>query len=348
MEKLKLSYEEIGSLCANLALLTRSGYGSADALSVLAEDVENKKLSEKLKAMAGEADMGAKLSDLFEADDSFPKYLSTLLKVGEKTGHAEESLQSLSDYYYGQSRLSSQIRDALVYPSVLLVVMLLVIGVLLVKVLPIFNDVYKQLGAGLSGIAGGLLSLGQGLSKVMPFLAVLLLAAVIFILAFSSSEGFREKVVLWWRKKNGGKGLSWEVSSARLSQAFAMGLSSGMPTEDAIELAGNVLSDIPAAKKRCDEAMDMVSSGTSLPDALAKTKLIPSAEARLLSTALKSGSGDKTIRDISERLSYKGERSIRQAVSRIEPAIVIISCILVGLILLCVMLPLMNIMAAIG
>ena len=128
MEKLKLSYEEIGSLCAELALLIHSGTGSADALSVLSEDVENKVLSERLKAMADEADMGANLSDLFEKDDAFPKYLSTLLKVWEKTGHTEESLRSLSDYYYGQSRLSQQIRDALVYPSILLVVMLLVIG----------------------------------------------------------------------------------------------------------------------------------------------------------------------------------------------------------------------------
>ncbi|MBQ9912106.1 MAG: type II secretion system F family protein [Firmicutes bacterium] len=348
MEKLKLSYEEIGSLCAELALLIHSGTGSADALSVLSEDVENKALSERLKAMADEADMGTNLSDLFEKDDSFPKYLSTLLKVGEKTGHTEESLRSLSDYYYGQSRLSQQIRDALVYPSILLVVMLLVIGVLLVKVLPIFDEVYKQLGSGLSGVAGGLLSLGGALSKVMPLLAAVLLAAVVFILLFSSSEGFRSKVVLWWRKKHGGKGLSWEVSSAHFAQAFSMGLSSGMPTEEAIELAGKVLSDIPAAKERCDEAFDLVSSGTSLPDALAKTRLLPSSEARLLSTALKSGSGDRSIREISERLSFKGERSIRQAVSRVEPAIVIISCVLVGLILLCVMLPLMNIMAAIG
>ena len=109
-----------------------------------------------------------------------------------------------------------------------------------------------------------------------------------------------------------------------------------------------VLSDVPAARQRCEEAAAMTAQGKPLPDALAAAKLLPSSEARLLSTALKSGSGDESIREIAERLTYRSERSIRQAVSRVEPTIVIVSCVLVGLILLCVMLPLMNIMSAIG
>ena len=296
MEKLKLSYEETASVCNNLALLVHSGTGTADALAVLAEDAENKALSEKLMAMSQDADAGEPLSSLFAKDGSFPKYLSTLLKVGERTGHTEESLDALSDYYYDQSRLSRQLRDALVYPSILLVVMLLVIGVLLIKVLPIFNDVYKQLGSSLSGIAGGLLSFGGVLSKIMPVLAVLLLVIVVFILVFANSEDFRSRVVLWWRKRHGGKGISWEISSAHFSSAFAMGLSSGMSTEEAIELAAGVVSDVPAAKERCDKALRLTAEGKSLPDALAAAKLLPAAEARLLSTALKSGSGDESIR----------------------------------------------------
>lgn len=348
MEKLKLSYEEIGQMCANLALLIHSGTGNADALSLLAEDVTNAGLSEKLKSMASEADFGTPLSQLFAKEDAFPVYISKMLAVGERTGHTEETLQSLSDYYYNQSRLSEQLRDALVYPSVLLVIMLLVIGVLLIKVLPIFNDVYKQLGTSLTGVAGGLLALGNFLGKIMPVLAVIILAIVLFVLFFANSEDFRNKVLLWWRKKRGDKGLSWEISSAHFSQAFAMGLSSGMPTEDAIELASGVMQDIPAAKKHCDDCLVKISDGIPLPQALAEEKLLPLTESRLLATALKSGSADRSIQDISERLTEKGERSIRQSVSRVEPALVIVSCILVGLILLCVMLPLMNIMSAIG
>ncbi len=348
MEKLKLSYDSLGAMCADLAVLVHSGMGTADALSVLASDTEDPRLSEKLAAMADEADMGKTLSALFAEDPSFPSYLSTLLKVGESTGHTEETLQSLSDYYYGQSRLSGQLRDALVYPSILLVIMLIVIGVLLVKVLPIFNDVYTQLGASLTGVAGGLLAAGRFMGKIMPVLAVLLLAIVVFVLVFANSESFREKVLLWWRKKRGDKGISWDIASAHFAQAFAMGLSSGMPTEEAVELAAGVMSDIPAAKTHCDECLDMIAEGKPLAESLSKTKLLPLSESRLLATALRGGSADQSIRNIAARLTDKGERAVRQTVSRVEPALVIISCVLVGLILLTVMLPLMNIMSAIG
>lgn len=348
MEKIKLSYEEIGTLCANLALLIHSGTGNADALSLLAEDTVNPKLKERLKTMADEADMGASLSSLFAKDKSFPDYLSTLLGVGERTGHTEEALDALSDYYFHQARLSTQLRDALVYPSILLVIMLLVVVVLLVRVLPIFDEVYRQLGSSLTGVAGGLLAVGNGLSKAMPVLAVLLAAVVAFVLLFANSEEFRNKAVLWWRKRRGDKGISGQISQAHFSQAFAMCLSSGLPTEEAVELAAGVLSDIPAAKKHTDECLKLVADGTSLPDALAQTGLLPMAESRLLATALRSGSGDESIRAISERMTEKSERALRRAVSRVEPALVIVGCLLVGLILLCVMLPLMNIMSAIG
>ena len=155
-------------------------------------------------------------------------------------------------------------------------------------------------------------------------------------------------MLLWWRRKRGDKGLSWEISSAHFAQAFAMGLSSGMPTEEAIELAAGVMAEIPAAKKHADDCLVKIADGTPLPQALAEEKLLPTTESRLLATALRSGAADRSIQDIAERLTEKGERSIRQSVSRVEPALVIVSCILVGLILLCVMLPLMNIMSAIG
>ena len=348
MEILKLSYEEIGALCTNLAMLLHAGTGTADALSLLAEDTAEPKLKNKLKAMAEEADGGTPLTALFAADASFPTYLSTMLEVGEKTGHTEEALQGLAEYYYNQARLSNQLRDALVYPSILLVIMLLVVGVLLVRVLPIFDEVYRQLGTSLTGVAGGLLKLGGALKAVLPFLTVVLLAVVVFVLLFANSESFRNKVVLWWRKRRGDKGLSREISCAHFTQAFAMGLASGMPTDEAVELSARVLSDVPAAKKHCDDVLSQIGEGKPLPEALAETGLMPAAESRLLATALRSGSGEESVRAISARLTEKSERSLRRAVSRIEPALVIAGCLMVGLILLCVMLPLMNIMSAIG
>ena len=344
----KLNYDDISSICSGMAMLLHSGTGTADALALVAADMEGTKIQPVLKHMADEADDGMTLTKAFENEGCFPSHLTALLAVGERTGHTEESFRSLSDYYESRSRMSRQIRDALIYPMILLIIMLVVIGVLLVYVLPIFNSVYQQLGGRLTGIAGGLFKLGQVLSKLMPVLCVLLLALTAFIIAFAVSDSFRDRVTGIWRSKFGNRGIAWQAASAHFASAFSMGISSGMELEEALDLSAGLLEGVPGAKEKCDSCRDMLMEGSALSDALKTSGLLPEAECRLLASAVKSGSTDRCIADIAERMSYKSERAISGLVSRIEPTLVIVGCLLVGLILFSVMMPLLNIMSSIG
>ena len=112
-----------------------------------------------------------------------------MIEVGEETGRTEEALSALSQYYEQRARLDRQVRSALLYPAVMLVLMLLVIGVLLVRVLPIFDDVYASLGGRLTGVAGGLLAIGRWLDSAMPVLWVLLALVVVGFGAFGAPGG---------------------------------------------------------------------------------------------------------------------------------------------------------------
>ncbi|MBO5999493.1 MAG: type II secretion system F family protein, partial [Lachnospiraceae bacterium] len=264
----KLNYDDISGICSGMAMLLHAGTGTADALALVAEDMEGTKIQPVLKHMAEEADNGMTLTQVFENEGCFPPHLTALLAVGERTGHTEESFRSLSGYYESRSRMSRQIRDALIYPMILLIIMLVVIAVLLVYVLPIFNSVYQQLGGRLTGIAGGLYRLGQVISKLMPVLCVLLAALTAFIIAFAVSDSFRDKVISLWRARFGDKGLAWQASSAHFARAFSMGISSGMELEEALELSAGLLEGVPGAKEKCDSCRDMLMKGSPLSDAL--------------------------------------------------------------------------------
>ena len=85
-----------------------------------------------------------------------------------------------------------------------------------------------------------------------------------------------------------------------------------------------------------------------LAKALENADLLPKAECRLLAAGLRSGVGDAAMEQITARMSERSEAAIHEKVSRVEPTLVIIASLLVGMILLSVMLPLMNIMSAIG
>ena len=341
--KSKVTNEEIASLCLELSLLLHSGVGMGDALSLLAEEGE---LPELLSAMAEQVDGGALLSAALRDSGCFPLYVCGLVEVGERTGRTEEALAALSRYYEDRVRMAHRVRSALLYPAVMLGLMLVVIAVLLVKVLPIFDDVYASLGGRLTGVASGLLALGRWLEQVMPVLWALLALVAVLVLAFAAAEPFRAKLLAVWRQSHGDKGVSRKLNDARLAQAMAMGMASGLPVEEAVALSAGLIEG--GARKRCQDCQSRLEGGESLSAALRSSGLLPTSQCRLLELGQRSGAGDSAMEKIAQDLTQEGEAALDALVSRVEPALVLVCSLLVGLILLSVMLPLMHIMAAIG
>lgn len=343
----KISNDELATLCLELSVLFHAGMGAEDALALLAEE-SAPEYQPMLSAMAEQVDNGATLAAAMRQAERFPVYVCGLVEVGERSGRTEEALTGLARYYESRSRLDRRIKSALMYPAVMMLLMLVVIGVLLVRVLPIFNDVYASLGGRLTGVAGGLLVLGRWLDGAMPVLWVLLAAAAVFLAAFAAAPGFREKLTASWRRKRGDKGLARKMNDARLAQALSMGMASGMPLEDAVELASGLMEDIPQAKARCLDCQSRLLQGERVSTAMQESGLLPAAACRLLEMGQRGGAGDAAMEKIADNLSEESENILEEKVSRVEPALVLVCSLLVGLILLSVMLPLMHIMSAIG
>ena len=348
MKKRVLTNDEISTLCLELSLLLHSGVDSGSGLSLLAEEEGASPRGELLSRMARQVDEGGSLGDALRDCGCFPDYVHGLVRVGEQTGRTEEALRALARYYEDRARLDRQLRSALMYPAVLLLVMLSVIVVLLTQVLPVFNDVYANLGGSLTGVAGWLLSLGQALDGLMPLLCLLLGTAVLLLAAFAGSFSFRNWLLGLWRKRRGDRGLSKKLNNGRFAQALAMGMGSGLSVEDSLSLAASLLSDLPAVQRRCQDCRRLLEQGTPLAPAMGETGVLPRSDCRLLDLAMRSGSGDSVMAQIAQRLSQEGEDALEARMGQIEPTLVVISSVLVGLILLAVMLPLMHIMTAIG
>ena len=169
-----------------------------------------------------------------------------------------------------------------------------------------------------------------------------------FLAAFAAVPSFREKLTLSWRKSRGDKGVARKMNDARLAQALAMGMASGMPIEEAVELAAGLMEETPSAKERCLDCRARLEQGERVSKAMKDSSLLPAAACRLLELGQRSGAGDAAMAKIAADLSEESEAALEEKVSRVEPALVLVCSVLVGLILLSVMLPLMHIMSAIG
>lgn len=338
---------EISQICQELSVLLHAGVMLGDGLAMLAEE-ESGNTGNLLAEIGRNVDMGKTLATALHESGAFPSYVVGMVEVGERSGRTEQALQSLARYYEQQDRMDQQIRSALTYPAILLLLMLVVIIVLLTQVLPIFDEVYASLGGRLTGVAGGLLLLGRALDAAMPVLCVLMIGIIGLVMAFSLNDSFRSKILKVWRKHCGEKGISRKITEARFAQALTMGLGSGLPLEEAVEICATLLHDSPAAVNRCRMCASRLSEGGELAETLRESDMLPSAACRLLTLGMRGGNGDAVMDDIARRLSNEANQALERKVAQVEPTLVLVTSLLVGAILLSVMLPLMNIMTAIG
>lgn len=347
MKHMALDEKQTAQLCRGLALYLHAGMSAGEGLYLLAQEMPAP--LNNLYARLGQLlDGGTPLSGALTETGAFPRALCAMVQVGEATGRMEEALEALADYYDLLAQARTLLGQALLYPLLIAFLMLAVMGVLLTRVLPVFDSVYAAMGGGLTGVAGGLLTLGQWLTAAGPVLFTLLALLLALLLAVCLIPALGQKAEDLWRSRRGDRGAARRFNNARFARALAMGLYAGLPPQEAAGLAAGLLEDIPAASLRAQKCLALLEQGGDLPEALEQSGLLPQSQCRLLALALRTGGGDRVMEDIARRQMEEAVQVLERTTARIEPTLVLGASAVVGLILLWVMLPLVDILQLLG
>ncbi len=344
---MRLPDPELTRLLRGFALLLHSGISPADSAFLLARE-ESASLQTLLNSLGEAMDQGSSLSEALEQSGAFPACVCAMAHVGEETGRLEEALNSLAEHYEERSRTLRYIQSALAYPAMVFVLMLLVVGVLLVKVMPIFDGVYASLGSSLTGPAAGLLYAGQLLEAALPAIFGGVLVLVLAAASARFCPALREKLVKVWKHRYGDRGIARKFNNARFARALAMGLASGMTMEASLSLAEKLLVDVPGAARRCADCARAMEAGEDLGSAMEHAGLLPPTQCCLLQLGCRCGNADRIMGQIADTMMEEARMALDRVVSRVEPVMVLVSSVLVGLILLSVMLPLADILSVLG
>jgi type IV pilus assembly protein PilC len=348
MKKIELPYITLADLCSRLALLLHSGVNIDTGLSIIAEEENDPEYVKILLELSQSMEEGVSFADALESSGCFSSHIVGMIRVAEKVGRTEETLKSLADYYESRDRLSRNLRNALTYPSILLLIMLIIIVLLISKVLPVFNEVYASFGGSLSGITGTLVSFGNTLNAALPFIGICVGSVSVIVAIICLIPGTSRTFKRIFVRSFGDKGVMRKTNNAMFVNALSIAMASGLPIEEGIELAANLFSDCPAASHRCRRCQMLIKDGTDLVSALRKTDFLSPSSCRILSVGIRSGNTDSVIEQIASRMADDAEDKLLSIVARIEPALVIITSVLVGIIIISILLPLINIMETIG
>lgn len=337
----------LSSFCMEMSLCLKAGISLSEGIYMLAADETDKDLKEMLDGIYKKMDEGSSFEDALKAADCFPKYVIDMVEIGTKTGRLEDVMRALSGYYTRQEQITASIKNAVVYPFVLMFMLLLVIGVLVVKVLPIFNDVYNELGAEMSAIAVTIMNIGTAITQYAAVILGVVVVLVIIAVIISAVPSLSLKAVTLWNKVTAGRKVSKKISSARFASGMAMTLASGLDTDESLDMVERITEN-PVMLGRIKKCRELMASGELFVDAISKAEIFPSLYCRMLSIGFKTGTADTVMEEIARRSEVEVNEDIESIINKVEPTLVIIMSLIVGLILLSVMLPLMSIMTSIG
>jgi len=338
-----LTNTELIYICRQLALILKSGISALEGVSILLEDAASPETRKLLAEIYEHLLLSGNIAEAFSSTNAFPEYLIHMLEIGDLSGNLEETFISLADHYEREETFSQNIRSALSYPLVMLGMLLAVLLVLILKVMPVFQQVFMELGVEMSGLSLHILNLGDQLRKyAFVFLLLLLLPAGFLVYAFRFADGKKLLQKLPYIKKP-----AIQTSCARFASVFSIAQRSGLDIERSFELVLPLIDD-PAIREKITAVRSAVSEGGDFADALRQAGIFSAMDTRMIALGFRTGSADAVFAQIADRLFEETDDAMQRIVSYIEPTLVAVLSILVGLILLSVMLPLVGIMSQIG
>ena len=346
MKKDTLRPSEISAFCTQMSMILRSGISISEGIGIMHDDSADQGGREILSIIHQETELGAPLYMALDKTQKFPEYVVNMAEIGEAAGRLEGVMESLSSYYEREEAVSRLIRNAITYPLVMVAMMIAVIVILIVQVMPVFNDVFQGLGAQMTGFPLAVMNMGQLLWQysivIVAVLAVLFVAAALMSSTSSGKaalEHFRDNFFLT-------RSLYSKIASGRFASAMAMMMASGMDTDKSLEMVHKLVST-PSVRLKIEMCQQKIGQGVRFSDALAQAGMFSGIYAKMLSVAFRTGSMEKMMEKLASRYEEETTTQINNIISIVEPSIVAILSVVVGIILLSVMLPLMGIMSAI-
>ena len=340
----KLNNRELFQFCEQFSIILRSGMSAIEGLAILNDDSQTERGKEILTFLYKDMEEFGSLAHAMEQSGAFPASAAAYVRTGEETGCLDEVMKGLSAFYAKEIQITDQIQSAVAYPLVMLGMMTAVIVILLVKVLPVFRQVFRQLGLEMSGISGALLGIGETLSHYSTAFLVLLAAMIGFILFLVLHPKGQELIRKIVCRFPGMKEIPVNLDYSRLCQCISLGIRSGLSPELCVELAGAVVTQTEIREK-LTSIQKQLAEGYGFTEAITESGLFKAMELRLISLGFQAGASDEVMEKLAEQYEEKSTDSVSHIVSILEPTIVIVLSILVGLVLLSVMMPLLGLLS---
>ncbi|GAA4794287.1 type II secretion system F family protein [Lysobacter hankyongensis] len=345
----KITAKDIAIFSRQIATMMKSGVPLVQALEIIGNGQKNLRMKNLVDAVRMDIEGG---SSIYEAMSKHPIYFDelyrNLVRAGESAGVLETVLDTIATYKENIETLKGKIKKALFYPAMVIVVAILVSSIMLIYVVPQFEDVFKNFGAELPAFTQLIVTFSRFLVSYWWIMLFAVVGSVVsFVFAYKRSPGFQhflDRVIL---KVPVIGQIMHNSAIARFARTLATTFKAGVPLVEALESVAGATGNA-VYEKAVWRIRDDVSVGYPVNMAMKQVNLFPHMVIQMSAIGEEAGALDSMLFKVAEFYEQEVNNAVDALTSLLEPMIMVIIGVLVGSMVVGMYLPIFKLAAAVG
>lgn len=338
----KLKPDTISHFCRQFSIIMSSGINSLVGLETLAKRTENKVLANEMNRIVESVKKGSNIADaMLDKKSKFPRLLGAMVATGEETGTLEDVLSSMAVFYEREHKINQKIKNASTYPAIVVGLSFVMLFLFTSFIIPQMMESIMDVGGEVPFITKFVMSVGQFMSKFWWLVLIMIMGVSYVLLQYIKTPlGRIQKDKIINKIPLLGKGIN-SIVSMRFSRALYLFISTGYPLLQGLDhIKASVNNSI--AEKAIMGAKEGIIKGETLAENLEKYHYFDSVLIQMIAIGEQTGQLETISNQMADFYEQESDIYLSRLVAMIEPIMIIGVGIVVGILVISVFLPMMN------
>ncbi len=338
----KPTARDLSVFCRQFVSMTRAGVSILEAMKMLCEQTENKRLKKALETVRVSMEKGEPLAEsLAKEPKIFPGIMVNMVAAGEASGSLDTSLDRVATQLERRSKTQALVKKAMVYPIVLMVVAIAVVIVMLVFVIPQYSTMFESLDTELPAITQAVLTASDFIKAKWYLLIAGVLALVFGIKGFAGTDLGKHVFGKIAISLPGVKELTVKSAAASMARTMSTLMAAGVPMVEAVEIVANTMTNI-WFKEALLDAKEQIGLGVPFSKPLEDCGLFPPMAYHMVRIGEESGAVEDMLDKLAEYYEEEVEMAVQSLMAMMEPMIIVVLAAIVSVLIASVLAPMMK------
>ena len=347
-EKKSVDLKSLAVASRQLATMVGAGLPLLRALTILADQTEDKLLAKTLADVRGKVEGGSALSDaLMLHPNAFPPLMVHLVRAGEVGGFLDDALRSIAKTLESEIALRQKIKSAMTYPVIVLIIALLAVAMMLIFIVPVFKKMFEDLGGDLPIPTKVLVVLSENLIWIGPIVIIGAIAGWIWWGRNKHNEDVRKRLDPLLLKAPVFGMLNRKLAIARFSRNLATMVGAGVPILRALDIVAETSGNW-VVKSAILDIRENVRTGRPIAEAMLKHDVFPAMVSQMVAVGEDAGSLEQMLLRIADAYDDEVDAITGQLTALIEPLMIVVLGIIIGGMVISLYMPMFSIYEQIG